>query len=335
MQGAVGMDRFNIYGIGNGIMDLQLQVSDEVLAQLGLEKGSFRLVGVKEQQSLLEFFHGEKVKQSSGGSAANTIIAASQLGAKAAYSCMLGGDNYGEAYRTEFKKLGIVLEGGIHRELMSGTCVILITPDAERTMNTHLGASALFSEKDVSEVCIKACEWLYVEGYLFSSPAGQAAALHSAELAKKQGVKIAVSFADSFIVENFRSPLEAVLRHADLIFANANEARAYVGEDSEDRVFGELKKKFPNGIMTLRERGARVFLGGEEFHVPSYSVKAVDETGAGDMFAGGFLYGITHGYSPQASAKLACFLASRVVTQVGPRLSGNLRELEGIGEVLR
>ncbi|MCB0358219.1 MAG: adenosine kinase [Bdellovibrionales bacterium] len=317
----------HIYGIGNAIMDIQLQALDTDIEHLKLTKGGMALVDAEVQRDLLEFFRGKPLFQASGGSAANTMIAACQLGARTGYGCVVGDDPFGSYYWKEMAELGVELHNAPRPGGPTGTCVILITPDSERTMNTHLGISAAFSESDLSEEAIARAEWLYIEGYLLTSPSGSAAAARACEIARETGTKIAVSFADAFVVAQFREALDSVVRYADLVFANKTEAETFAGSDDEERAFDVLKNQLPNAVMTLHERGARVWYDGEVLSVPSFPVVAVDSTGAGDMFAGAMLQGLVAGRSAGHAAKVACFYASRVVSQIGARLQGDLSGL--------
>ncbi len=321
------MKKYGVYGIGNAIMDLQLQVTEEQFGKLGLTKGAFQLVETAQQERILSHFHHSKIHQASGGSAANTMIAISQLGGKTAYGCHVGLDDFGHSYVNEMKILGVDLHCLPDSGEKTGSCVILITPDAERTMNTHLGASAQFTDIHVSEEHLRQAEWLYIEGYLFSSTNGQAAVKRAVTLAKKHQVKIALTISDAFIVSAFREPLQSCIHEADLIFANIKEAESLVGEGTEEEIFSKYRKLVPHAIMTMSARGAWLSSEGEVFHVPAVKTHAIDETGAGDMFAGAFLYGITHNLSAKRSAEVACLLASKVVSQLGPRLGGEVREL--------
>lgn len=322
---------FGVYGIGNALIDLQYQVPETIIKDLRLEKGGMKLVGSVEQKQLMrhlsESLPGIDPHQASGGSAANTMIALAQLGGQGAYGCLVGDDSYGQFYLEEMEVLGIKLHNPPLANAPSGTCVVLITPDAERTMNTDLGASANFSADHINEELISKSSWLYVEGYLFSSEGGQAAVRRAVRCAKQHGVKIALTFSDGFIVDVFRKPLEECVAQSDLAFANLNEARRFTGEEDEDKAFAKLCEAVPNAVMTLSERGARVKYDGKIEFIAPFPVKAIDDTGAGDMFAGGFLYGITEQRSAKDAGRLACFLASRVVSQLGPRLRTDVQEL--------
>ncbi|MCB0323795.1 MAG: adenosine kinase [Bdellovibrionales bacterium] len=327
MDSTVLNPKFDVYGIGNAIMDLQLKVAEDDLERFELEKGAMRLVDVDQQQRLIEYFHGQALNQASGGSAANTMIALSQLGGRAAYGCLVGDDAFGKFYFSEMRDLAVELHTKPVQGKVTGTCVILVTPDAERTMNTHLGASADLSASDVSEELISQSKWLYVEGYLFTSEGGQGAVRRAVSLAKKHNVRVAVTFSDGFIVDVFGEPLRETVRQADLVFANLNEAQRYTGITDENKAFLALCDEAANVVMTMSERGARVRYDGQTEFIEATPVQAEDDTGAGDMFAGGFLYGVTHGLDGRQAGSLACFLAGKVVSQMGPRLQCDVRKL--------
>lgn len=316
---------FNVYGIGNAIVDLQLNAEDEDLRLLGLDKAAMKLADVTEQEQVLKHCASRCIHLASGGSAANSMIAVAQLGGSTAYGCLVGHDRYGEFYLKEMRALGVELQTTPLRDVTTGTCVILITPDAERTMVTHLGASACFSPVDVSEELLSQSEWLYVEGYLLSCAQGAAAAEKAVAAAKKAGVKVALGFSAGFIVQHFRAPLEKIVASADLIFANAEEAQLFTGEQDETLMLQRLFEAVPAGVVTLGERGSAVFFDGRICFVPAVRTQAVDLTGAGDMFAGAFLYGITHGLNGEEAGNLASFLSAEVVSQLGPRLQGDVR----------
>lgn len=320
------MKELDILALGNAIVDLQLQISEEEFALLSLEKGGMKLVETVEQEVLLEKLSGHSINQASGGSAANTVIAVSQLGAKAGYNCVVGADSLGKFYVNEMQKLGVKVQANQVRA-PTGTSVILITPDAERTMNTHLGASAYLDEEFVNEELIAQANWLYIEGYLFSSESGQRAVKKSLELAKKHDLKIAVTLSDGFIVEFFSEPLKEVLKQAELVFANFNEASKYTGLSDTLEVFKAYSKQFPISVMTMSAKGAMVCYRGKELFIAPYPTKAIDDTGAGDIFAAAFLYGLISNLEIEETGKLACYLASKVVSQLGPRLKIDLKEV--------
>jgi sugar/nucleoside kinase (ribokinase family) len=329
------MKRFDVYGIGNALVDLQVRASDEDLASLGLQKGGMQLVGEAEQGKILQHFRGRDLARSSGGSAANSMIAIAQLGGRAAYGCIVSDDDLGAHYQQEMAGLGVVLHNSGRLGAPTGSSLILITPDAERTMNTHLGITSEFSPDDVNDDLIANAEWLYVEGYLLSSEVGQLAVRHAVNVAQRCGTKIALAVSAAFIVDAFGGPLKECAAVSDLVFANRDEATRFSGCDDEQRASASLKATVPGVVMTLGERGALIHVAGTSTQVEPFPAVATDDTGAGDMFAGAFLYGLTHGLAPHDAGRLACFLSSKVVSQLGARLRADVPGLvAGAGFVI-
>lgn len=322
------MREYCVYGLGNGIMDILVSAQDQELIDLKLNKGTMQLVSPEVQGRLLERFAARQPMLASGGSAANTVIALAQLGAKAAYACVLGDDQYGKFYSEEFSSLGIKLDLPLVKGGLTATCLILITPDAERTGNTCLGVSASLSPEHVNEQTLKSSEWLYIEGYLFAQPEGGQAAIEKAiSIAKRHGVKVAITFSDTFIIDIFGEPLRKAVKQADLIFANKVEACAFSGLSDELSAFNALKAQVPNVVMTRGSAGALIKYGQmEDLKISAYNCKPVDLTGAGDMYAGAFLYGVSTGHSAEVSARSAAYLSMKVITQLGARLHNGVKE---------
>ncbi len=316
--------KYDVYGIGNAIMDLQLEITEEELQKFGLEKGSMTLAESAEHQKLLAALFGKEIKQSSGGSGANTIIALSQLGKSVSYGCIVGDDPRGNEYLSELKELGVSLFNAPVSGGVTGLSIVMITPDAERTMSTCLGITSTFSPEHVSPEVIADSKWIYLEGYLFATDTGRAAVGHAVSCAKTSGTKIAVTLSDGFIVDFFKDSVTETIREADLLFANRNEALRYTGVEDEVEALRILKQMSKNVVITLGERGVLASFDGVETQVEAFSVKAVDDTGAGDIFAAGFLDGVLRGLPVADSARLACFLAGKVVSQYGARLKGNV-----------
>lgn len=319
--------KFDVYGIGNALVDVQFQVTEQALQDLSLDKGGMKLVDTAEQNTVLEYCDSVSPHRASGGSAANSMIAIAQLGGNVAYGCLVGDDELGHFYFDEMQSLGVSLQTPPLSGEQTGTCVILITPDAERTMNTNLGASGVFQVEHVTEDALRQAEWLYIEGYLFSTEGGRAAVQQAIDLAKKHDVKISLTFSDRFIVEVFGDSLRAAVADCDLVFANEQEASAYVGKEKAEDIFPLFQDSAPNVVMTRSEKGVWGDFGGTSFQVDAFPIQAVDATGAGDMFAGAFLYAITHNYTAEDAARLACFLSSKVVSHLGPRLQGDVKAL--------
>lgn len=318
--------QFDVFAIGNAIMDLQLKIDEQAIETLGLRKGTMRLVDLAQQRALLEFARARVVYHSSGGSAANSIITVAQLGGRAAFAGLLGDDEFGKFYVSEMENLGITLHNPLQRGCATGTSVILVTPDSERTMNTHLGVNEFFSAEHLNEQALADSSWLYIEGYLFHSPAGRLAIDRALEIAHRANVRVALSFSDVSVVEPCAEPLRAAVAQSDLIFANIEEARIIAGGATKQETVANLLQLAPSVVVTLGREGALVSFAGEHAEIPGFPVPAVDTTGAGDVFAGAFLYAITHDSTAADAGRLACFLASRVVTQLGARLKGDVKE---------
>lgn len=321
------MKEFAVCGLGNAIVDIFLELSDDEFAALDFERATMRLVESPEQKLLLDRFHQREPRLVSGGSVANSTIALSQLGGQAAFIGCVGDDRYGLFYQAEFEELGIDIGNpAIHGET-TGTCVCIITPDAERTMRTCLAVSSHLSAKHVDERRIQNSEWLFVEGYVFANPnTGQGAIREAIRLAKKHGVKVAVTCSEAFVVNVFGEAFFEALGQADLLFCNKSEACAVTGAMTAAEAFARLKDRVPSAVVTDGPHGAYVRHAGVETHVASFPCEPRDLTGAGDMFAGAFLYGITHGVAPGRAARAACFLAMKVITQVGARLHHGTRQ---------
>jgi sugar/nucleoside kinase (ribokinase family) len=320
------MRDFQLYGLGNALVDIFVEITDEELASLGFERGSMRLVEPAEQKALLERFEGREPRLVSGGSLANSVIAFSQLGGDAAFLCCVGDDRYGLFYQSEFEELGVDIGNPIVVNQTTGTCLCLITPDAERTMRTCLAVSSHLAARHVDEARLKKADWLFLEGYVFANPeTGQSAIREAVRLARRHDVRIAITCSEAFVVQAFGDAFFEALRQADLLFCNASEACAVTGATSAEEAFRRLARQVPSALVTDGGNGAFVRHAGIEAHVPAYPCEPVDLTGAGDMLAGAFLYGITHGVAADRAARAACYLAMKVITQVGARLHHGTR----------
>ncbi|MEZ6136037.1 MAG: adenosine kinase [Pirellulaceae bacterium] len=324
------MKQYQVCGLGNAVVDIFLEVDDADFGSLGFERGTMRLVEKDEQDKLLARFHdgNHDLKLVSGGSVANSIIGFSQLGGRAAFIGCVGDDRYGLHYAEEFEQLRIDMGNAVLVGETTGTCVAIITPDAERTMRTCLAVSSHLAARHVDEARVANSEWLFIEGYLFANPdTGQQAIRKSIEIAKANGTKIAVTCSDAFIPEVFGEALTDALASCDLLFCNAPESVAVTKTQDSTAAFAALKDIVPNCVVTDGAAGAWVRFAGTEAHVPAVASEPKDLTGAGDMFAGAFLYGVTHDYAPQAAAQRANFMCHKVITQIGARLQQDAKEL--------
>lgn len=321
------MKSYHVCGLGNALVDILLELSEEEFRPLGFEKATMRLVDHEEQSQLLARFHGNDPRLVSGGSVANSIIAMSQLGGRGAFIGCVGDDRYGLFYKTEFDELDIDIGNPVIVNEPTGTCLSIVTPDAERTMRTCLAVSSHLSAKHVDADRIANSEWLFVEGYVLANPeTGQGAVREAIKIAKQHGTKIALTCSEAFIVQVFSEAFRAALADCDLLFCNAAEAMAVTGADSAERSFAKLRGIVASAVVTDGPNGAYVRHDGTESHVRAFPCQPKDLTGAGDMFAGAFLYGITHNVNPMIAAKAGNFLAMKVITQIGARLHHGTRQ---------
>jgi sugar/nucleoside kinase (ribokinase family) len=321
------MKEFQLFGLGNALVDVFIEVSEAEFASLGLERGSSHLVEAAEQKALLERFKDHDIRMVSGGSVANSVIAFSQLGGAAAFLGCVGDDRYGLFYETEFAELGIETGSMVLVGETTGTCICLITPDAERTMRVSLACAGRLAARHVDEERLKNAEWLFIEGYGFTNPETMQEAIRtSLRIAGKHEVKAAVTCSEAFIIHAHRDAFFEVLKQTDLLFCNAKEAEAVTGATGAEAAFARLRSVVPSAVVTDGPNGAFLRHDGVEAHVPAFPCKPVDLTGAGDMLAGAFLYGITHGVAPDKAGRAACYLAMKVITQVGARLHHGTRQ---------
>lgn len=316
------MKKYHVYGIGNALVDMEFEVDDAFFETYGIDKGLMTLVDEDRQHELMNHLDAFDGRRACGGSAANTIMAVSAFGGRSFYSCKVSSDELGDFYIDDLKAAGVDTQLGSEREDgITGKCLVMVTPDAERTMNTFLGITENFSAAELDHNALKDSEYLYMEGYLVTSPTGRAAAIEARRLAEQNGVKTALTFSDPAMVEFFRDGLGEMLGNGvNLLFCNEMEAKNWAGTDDLAEAVRGLKKVADEFAITLGSKGALVYDGQHEIEISPHPVKAIDSNGAGDMFAGAFLYGITHGHSHYEAGNIASLAAARVVSQFGPRL---------------
>jgi sugar/nucleoside kinase (ribokinase family) len=320
--------KFQVATFGNAIVDILIELTnnDPQVESLGLKNGSFQLVELDFQKKIIENYKNLQPKLVSGGAIANSVIAFSQLGGKASFTACIGDDRYGLHYKSEFEELGIHLGLAPLKNESSGTCVILVSPNAERTMCTNLACAALLGSEHINENLIKDSEWIFTEGYLLAVPAGMEASYKLVELAKKNQTKLAFTLSAEFIVSAFKEPVTRMIKNADLIFANIHEAELFAGVKGAELARKALKELCQHVVITDGENGVWIAEAGKDYHVPAIPTKPIDLTGAGDMFAGAYMYGITHGLNVEEAGRKACFLAHKVIQQVGARVTQGLKE---------
>ncbi len=320
------MTTFDVYGIGNALVDSEYEVDDAFLALADLPKGLMTLIETERRQGLIRLLEEEHeiqvIKQAGGGSAANTMVAIAQLGGSTFYSCKVASDPTGDFFMRDLMDAGVKtnLDQG-RQEGITGKCISMVTPDAERTMASHLGITQDLSVDELDHDALRASRILYIEGYLVTSPTGFEAAQAAQEIAREAGALVSVTLSDPSMVENFTASFdEMTSRGVDLIFCNEDEAMLWTNTTSRDSAMDALKTMCPQVAMTCGKDGAMVFDGKTTFMVPGVATKAVDTTGAGDMFAGAFLKKIGDGSSFEDAAAFANQAASLLVSSFGARL---------------
>lgn len=318
------MSKYDIYGLGAALVDTEIEVTEMDLCEFDIEKGVMTLVDEQRQNDLMNKLsdHLKTCKRASGGSAANSIIAASYFGAQTWYSCKVADDDNGHFYLHDLAEAGVTYrKQAPSANGTTGKCLVMITPDAERTMNTYLGISELLSVDDIDEDALKTSTYAYIEGYLVTSATGLPAASRLKHLANNHGVNTALSLSDPAIVQYFREGLlEIIGNGVDILFCNEAEVLNFTQTTSLDTAKHALGNFAKTWAITRGAQGALVFDGANEYEIAPYKVNAVDTNGAGDMFAGAFLYGLTQKMGYEKAGQLASKAASVVVSQYGPRL---------------
>ena len=317
------MKKYDVYGIGNALVDVEFEVEEAFLKKHKVAKGMMTLVDEERQHALVNEIKAAQVKKQSSGSAANTIIAVNQFGGKSFYSCKVANDEYGQFYMDDLKDSGVDtnLNGYELEDGVTGKCLVMVTPDADRTMNTFLGITSSLTKGSINEEALKNSSYLYIEGYLVTGPESLVAMMEAKRMAEKHTVKTSITLSDPSIVQYFREGFKEVIGSGvDLLFCNEEEAFTYTGKSNLLEAREELKYAAKCFAITLGKNGAMIFDGDTFIDIESFPVQAIDSNGAGDMFAGAYLYGLTHGHSHAQAGKIASMASSQVVSKFGPRL---------------
>jgi sugar/nucleoside kinase (ribokinase family) len=317
------MKKYNVYGIGNAIVDIVTEVEHDFFDKNGIEKGVMTLVDEKRQLELMKVIDMKKSRMSGGGSAGNTVVAINQFGGSSFYACLVARDELGKFFINDLTKNGVDsnLKFETCPEGHTGRCLVMTTPDASRTLNTFLGVSSFLGPENMDEKAIMNSSYVYLEGYLVASPKGLEAMKATKRLAEKHKIDVALTFSDPSMVKYFSTQMhEIVGASVDLLFCNDEEAMIFTGTDNLMEARAKLKQVAKRFVITLGANGALIFDGDTFIQIEPYKVRAIDTNGAGDMFAGAFLYAITHHHSFADAGKLASLGSSKVVAQFGPRL---------------
>ncbi|MGH6736479.1 MAG: adenosine kinase [Methyloceanibacter sp.] len=319
---------YDVVGIGNAIVDIISRCDEGFLTKHDLAKGFMRLIDAEEAARLYEAM-GPAIERS-GGSVANSIAGLASFGAKCGFVGRVAADQFGGIFRHDIRSLGIAYDTEPAGDgAPTARCLILVTPDGERTMNTFLGASVDFAPDDIDKDVIGAAGIVYLEGYLFDKDAAKAAFRKAAKLAKKAGAKVALTLSDPFCVDRHRADFRKLVKEdADIVFANEKEITTLYEVNSFDEAADSALQDCEMAVLTRSEAGSVILGGGETVEVAADPVpKVVDATGAGDLYAAGFLYGLTQNLPPEACARLGSLAAAEVISHIGARPEVPLRKL--------
>ena len=313
---------YDVYGVGNALVDMEHSVDDAYLRDHGIAKGRMTLIDEARMDTLLASLDGREATRMCGGSAANTAYAVCGFGGSSYYSCRVAGDEAGAYFLSEIGAAGVdTNRHDPHAPGKTGRCLVLVTADAERSMNTCLGVSDALDPGDINTEALARASYLYIEGYLSSSTSGRAAAVRAREVAEDEGVRTSMTLSDPAMVGFFRDGLTTMLGNGvHQLFCNEEEALAWTRTDRIDIAVNELRDIAPCVNITLGSAGCLVATSAGRRRLSGFQITANDTTGAGDIYAGACLYVLTHGGSADAAARFANYAAAELVTRYGARL---------------
>lgn len=328
--------KFDVLGVGNAIVDVLTHASDEFIAEqnekYGMMKGAMTLIDTERAEQL----YGDigQATEMSGGSAANTIAIVAGLGAEAAFIGKVAEDQLGDVFAHDLKATGVHFSTPrLKNNHPTGRCFILVTPDAQRTMNTYLGAAAEFEAEDVQENVVSAAKVSYMEGYLFDKEAAKDGYRRVSEIARANGREVALSLSDPFCVERHREDFQDLVdHHVDIVFANEQEIMALYQTETFEEAQEIVRSKCKLVALTRGPKGSVIISGNQTIKIDAIEPSELkDTTGAGDAYAGGFLYGYTNGYTLAECGNLGSLLATEIISQMGPRTDKDLKVfVEGV-----
>ena len=321
--------KYQVVGIGNAMVDILSHVEDGFLARNGVQKGIMQLIDMPRAVEL--YGHMGPAQEVSGGSAANTIAGIAALGARTAYVGKVKDDQLGAIFAHDLRAQGATFETPLaakSHDHETGRCMVLVTGDGERSLNTYLGVSEFLGPDDIDEAMMASAEWLYLEGYRFDGPDSKAAFAKAVTAARSAGGRVSLTLSDPFCVERHRDDFLAMIgEHVDLLFANEHEMAAmYPGENLMQSI-RHAAEEIDIVVCTASDKGAYVMANGQLDHAHAVPTQIVDATGAGDLFASGFLYGLVHDYDMLTCARMGNVAAAEVISHIGARPEADLMEL--------
>ncbi|MDB5570879.1 MAG: carbohydrate kinase [Hyphomicrobiales bacterium] len=321
--------RFDVLGLGNAIVDVIALADDDLLARENLQKGGMMLVDESRSGQLYAAMGPATII--SGGSAANTIVGAASFGARTAFIGKVRSDDAGKAFTHDIRSIGVHFDTAPAQDgPATARCLVLVTPDGERTMSTYLGACQNLGPEDVDPETVRSSALVYLEGYLWDPPAAKQAFLKAADIAHAAGRQVALTLSDSFCVDRYRGEFLDLIRNktVDIVFANQHELKSLYETSDLDTAFSALRQEAVLGVVTCSEKGSVVVTRESTKAVPAFPIEAlVDTTGAGDLFAAGFLAGLARNADHATCARLGALAAAEVIQHVGARPMRNLAAL--------
>ena len=321
--------KYQVVGIGNAMVDVLAHCDDGFLAENGIEKGIMQLTDLARGVALYALVG--PAQEISGGSCANSIAGIAHLGGRTAYVGKVKDDQLGAIFAHDLRAQGAVYETALaprDHAAETGRCIVLVTPDGERSMNTYLGVTEFLSPADIDEAMMADAEWVFLEGYRFDGPDSHEAFAKAIKACKAAGGKVSITLSDPFCIERHRAAFAAMLKdHVDLLFANRAEILSMYQTGDLDVALDMAADEIETVVCTDGAAGAFVVSGGNKCHVPAVSTKVVDATGAGDLFAGTFLWGLVEGHDLETCARMGCIAGSEVISHIGARAQTDLKSL--------
>ena len=323
---ATPLKTIDVVGVCNALVDLLIHVKQKDLEKLKLSKGIMHLVSSTQQEEILKYFAQAPVMQEIGGSTLNLIRVLARLNQKTVFTGMVGRDVFGRSIKDRLHKLGIVGKVYDHDTQATGSCIVLVTPDGERTMNTHLGASQCYNATHLPAEEIKKSKFLHFCGYQWDGNEQRRCILEAIAVAKKYGTKVSFDLADPFVVRNHRDDFLSLIRkYADVVFANREEALILQPGEPLEKIAQAIANSGAIAVIKRGADGALIVDGRQgamtKINIPPHPIKVIDTTGAGDTFAAGFLYGLVNDKSLESCGKIAAILATDVISRMGVQWS--------------
>lgn len=323
------MKKFQVVGIGNAMVDVLARAEDAFLAEAGVQKGIMQLIDMDRAVDL--YSRVGPAKEISGGSAANTIAGIAHLGGRTAYVGKVKDDQLGAIFAHDLRAQGAVYETALapkSEEAETGRCIVIVTPDGERSMNTYLGVTEFLASDDIDTEQMAQADWIYLEGYRFDGPESHAAFAKAIDACKGAGGRVSITLSDPFCIERHRAAFRDMVRdHVDLLFCNRAEMLSMYQTEDFDNALAQAAFDVAIVACTDSEHGVHILADGQRWHVPAVPTDIVDATGAGDLFAGAFLWGLSNGHDLEVCGKMGNLAASEVISHIGARPEADLKAI--------